>query len=200
LGYNFNNFKLECKGGNFTRNNVKTAGFDPQFQNDLLIFGEGVSVNNAMQLALISKNTKIMFGHQGGDKFYSFNGGNYYISAEQNIKNLVALSGGVNFTEKTSGYAAAKLTCKNNVVTATANNIGTENKSFVLSYNRTNIKVGKSMKMNLGTALWSQTDKQGLRMVAGLNKGRFNLFAQAGGYLMNGIVKPTWGLGASCNL
>jgi hypothetical protein len=197
-GAHFNAFTLELKAGNFTRNGVKTSGFDPQFQNDLLIMGEGVSVSNAMQLSLMSKNTKLMFGHQGGSKFYKFDG-NYYISAEQTIKNF-SVSGGLNLTEQTTGYVAAKLHNGNNAFTATANCLGSESQNFVLSYNRNNINVGKGMRMNVGSALYYQAEKQGLRMVAGLNKGRVNLFAQAGGYLLKNAFTPVWGLGASYKL
>lgn len=199
LGANFNTFKIEAKMGNFTRNNVKTAGFDPQFQNDLLLLGEGVSVSNAMQVALMTKNTKVLFGHQGGDKFYTLNGGNYYTTIEQNIGKL-SLGGGANFSEKVTGYAAAKLNSGNNTFTVTANNIGAQNKNYVLSYNRSNIKIGKNVNMSLGTALWNQTERTGLRMVAGFGKGGMKLFAQAGGYWLSEGFKPVFGLGASYKL
>jgi len=198
-GADFNTFRLEFKAGNFIRNNVKTIGFDPQFQNDLILFGESASVNNAMQLAFIGKTTKVMVGHQGGDKFYSLKDGNYYVSAEQRIKNF-SLSGGVNFTEKTTGYVAAKLTAKNNVVTATFNNIGAENHNYVLSYVRNNIDLGKGIMLNLGTAFCSQPEKQCLRLVTGFSKGKTNLFAQVGSSFCQGTVSPLFGLGISQKL
>lgn len=198
LGANFNTFKIEAKMGNFTRNNVKTAGFDPQFQNDLLLLGEGVSVNNAMQVALMTKNTKILVGHQGGNKFYSLNGGNYYTTVEQTIKNF-SVGGGVNFTEKMTGYAAAKLNSGNNSFTLTANNLGAESQNFVFSYNRSNIGLGKGMKMNIGTAL-CKSDNFGFRMAAGLGKGGMKIFALAGGSWLPEGFKPLIGLGTSCKL
>lgn len=198
LGANFNTFKLEAKMGNFTRNNVKTTGFDPQFQNDLLLLGEGVSVSNAMQLALMTKNTKVLFGHQGGDKFYTLNGGNYYTTVEQNIGKL-SLAGGANFTETVTGYAAAKLNAGNNSFTLTANNLGAESQNFVFSYNRSNIGLGKGMKMNIGTAL-CKSDNFGFRMAAGLGKGGMKIFALAGGSWLPEGFKPLIGLGTSCKL
>jgi hypothetical protein len=198
-GVMFDKFNVELKAGNFTRNSVKTLGFDPQFQNNLLLMGEGVSVSNAVQLAVMSKSGKIMVGHQGGNKFYSFNGGNWYVSAEQNIKNI-SLSGGVNFTEKTSGYAAAKLTTGNNVFTATFNNLGTENHNYVLSYVYNNINLGKGVKMNVGSAFCSQPEKKGLQLVAGFSKGRTSLFAQAGGRWLSTGFNSMVGLGLSQKL
>jgi len=201
LGINMGNGKLEVKAGNFTRNGVKTAGFDPQFINFCTLAGEAAPVSKAVQLSYIGKSTKVMVGHQGGDKFYSFKDGNYYLCMEQAIKN-VALSGGVNFTEQTTGYAAMKWTAGNDVFTATANNICAEGQNFVISYNHANINVGKGMKMNVGCALWNQTqtEKSGIQMVAGLNKGRVNLFAQAGGYLLSPTFTPVWGLGLNYKL
>jgi hypothetical protein len=197
-GLNFGNCKIEAKFGNFTRNNIKTGGFDPQFQNDLLILGEGVSVNNAMQLSLMTKNTKVLIGHQGGNKFYSLNGGNYYTTVEQTIKNF-SVGGGVNFTEKMTGYAAAKLNSGNNSFTITANNLGAESQNFVFSYNRSNIGLGKGMKMNIGTAL-CKSDNFGFRMAAGLGKGGMKIFALAGGSWLPEGFKPLIGLGTSCKL
>jgi hypothetical protein len=176
LGYDFGTCRLEAKMGNFTRNSVKTAGFNPQFQNDLILLGEPASVSNAMQLSYISKNTKLYFGHQGGEKCYSLEGGNYYFGAEQTVKNL-SVSGGLNLAEQTTGYAAARVKAGNNVFTATANNIGADNKSFVLSYNHNNINVGKGMNLNLGTAIWNQYNNFGWKLSAGLCKGKTNLFA-----------------------
>jgi hypothetical protein len=199
IGLDFGTYKLEAKVGNFTRNTVKTASFDAQFQNDLILLGEPASVSNAVQISYLSKNTKVFAGYQGGSKFYSFEGGNWYASAEQNIKN-VALSGGINFTQTTTGYAAAKWKTGNNTFTATANNIGSENKSFVLSYVRNSINVGKDVNMSLGTAWWSQSQKQGFRMVAGFNKGKANLFAEAGGSLISKVFTPMFGVGLGYKL
>ena len=199
IGINLNNNKFEVKVGNFTRNGVKTAGFDPQFMNFCTLAGESASVSNAVQLSYTGKNTKLYIGHQGGDKFYTLNGGNYYVGAEQTIKK-VALSGGVNFTEQTTGYAAVKWTTGKNVFTATANNISSENQNFILSYNHNNINVGKGIKMNVGGALWNQPEKSGIQMVTGFNKGRVNLFAQAGGYLLSTAFTPVFGLGMNYKL
>lgn len=199
LGLDFGTYRLEAKVGNFTRNTVKTGNFDPQFQNDLILLGEPASVSNAIQLSYLSKNTKVFAGYQGSSKFYSFEGGNYYLGAEQTVKN-VSVSGGLNLSEQNTGYAAAKVKAGNNVFTATANNIGAANKSFVLAYNHNNINVGKGVKMNLGASLWNQAEKTGLRMVAGFNKGRVNLFAQAGGQWLSEGFKPMIGLGTSYKL
>lgn len=199
LGANFEGFRLEVKSGNFCRNNVKTAGFDPQFQNFCTVSGEGAAVSNAVQVSFLSANTKVSLGHQGGEKFYKFNSGNYYLSAEQRIKNL-SISGGLNFDENTTGYTAMKLNSGNNIYTATANNLGCEKQNFVLSYNRNNVRVAKNVNMNLGTALWLQSEKKGLQVVGGLNLKGVNLFAEMGGYLLKKSLTPVFGLGASYKL
>ncbi|MEE6207331.1 MAG: hypothetical protein VZR95_04680 [Alphaproteobacteria bacterium] len=195
-GYDFNTFKIEGKVGNFTRNNVKTAGFDPQFMNDCILFGEAAPVSKAMQLSLMYNSTNVFVGHQGGTDFYKFNDGNYYAGIEQKISN-VAVSGGMDFAETTTGYAAAKWSHSNNVVALTCNKLGSENQNFVLSYVHNNIPVCKNVKMSVGTALLSQTEKKGLHIVTGFNTGKLNLFAEAGGTLFNSVLTPKFGLGAS---
>jgi hypothetical protein len=198
-GLNLKAFRLECKVGNFTRSSVTTAGFGPQFANNCILWGESASVSNAVQLAILAKSTKLYVGHQGGEKFYQFNDGNYYAGAEQRIGNI-ALSGGVNFTEQTTGFAAAKWSFKNNVLTATANKLGSENQNFVFSYLRDRISLGKGFNLSLGSAVYLQPTKKGLHLIAGLNKGRFTLFTQTGGYKQTGIFTPMGGLGLNYTL
>jgi hypothetical protein len=176
---------------------VTTVGFGPQFGNNCILWGEPASVSNAVQMSILTKNTKVYFGHQGGEKFYSFCDGNYYVGAEQKIKNL-SLSGGINFTEQTTGYAAGKWSYKNNTITATANKIGTEDRNFVASYVRSGISLGKGVCMSVGGTYWHQTEKSGWMIVTGLNKKKFTLFTQAGMNILQG--KPLFGVGLNYNL
>lgn len=199
FGVDFEGFRIEGKVGNFTRNNVKSSGFDPQFANYTILLGEPASVSNAIQLSYISNSTRVMVGHQGGNKFYGFNDGNYYIAMEQHIKNL-ALSGGVDFTETTSGYAAVKYSAKNDIFTISGNKLGTEGENYLLSYNHNNISLGKGVGMSVGSALWLQKELQGLRVVSGIGKGSFKLFAEAGGLLQSKSFTPVLGLGMSYKL
>lgn len=185
-GLDFNTCRLELKAGNFTRNSVTTVGFGPQFGNNCILWGEPAAVSNAVQMSLIAKNTKVYFGHQGGEKFYSFCDGNYYVGAEQKIKNI-SLSGGVNFTEKMTGYAAAKWSAKNNTVTFTANKLGSEDQNFVASYVRSNIPLGKGVRMSVGGTYWHQPEKFGWLVVTGLSKGKFTLFTEAGSLFGGGF-------------
>ena len=200
FGVDFEGFRIEGKVGNFTRNNVKSSGFDPQFANyAIAALGEPAAVSNAIQLSYISNSTRVMVGHQGGNKFYGFNDGNYYIAMEQHIKNL-AVSGGVNFTETTSGYAAVKYSTKNDVITLSCNKLGCENENYLLSYNHNNISLGKGVDMSVGSALWLQKELQGLRVVSGIGKGSFKLFAEAGGLIQSKSFTPVLGLGMSYKL
>lgn len=195
-GVMFHSFQLEVKVGNFTRNSVTTNGFDPQFANQCILWGESAPVSNAVQVSLMGKNTKVAFGHQGGDSFYSLNGGNYYFSAEQKVKN-VSLSGGVDLGEATTGYAAVKWSTKNNVFTLTGNKLGSADKNFVFSYVRNNIPVAKGMNMSLGNALFHQGDTNRLHLVATLHMGRFDLSTQTGGTMVQSTFTPLWGLGVN---
>ncbi|MBR3677052.1 MAG: hypothetical protein IKN71_07975 [Alphaproteobacteria bacterium] len=200
LGVDFEGFRLEGKVGCFTRNSVKSSGFDPQFANyTIAALGEPASVANCVQISYIAKNTRIMLGHQGGSKFYSFKDGNYYISMEQHIKNL-AVSGGIDFTETTSGYASVKYSAKNDVITLSCNKLGCENENYLLSYNHNNISLGKGVDMSVGSALWLQKELQGLRVVSGIGKGSFKLFAEAGGLIQSKSFTPVLGLGMSYKL
>jgi hypothetical protein len=195
-----NGCRVELKTGNFTRNSIKTSGFDPQFMNFCTLAGDPASVSNAVQLSLIAKNTKVMIGHQGGDKFFKFNDGNYYTSVEQKIKNF-SVSGGLNFEEnKTTGYVAAKLNCGHSSFTTTCNKLGSDNENYVFSYNYNGINLGKGFAMNVGSALYLQSAKSGLHMVTGLCKGSYKLFAEAGGYKIGQTVKPLVGFGLSYKL
>jgi len=198
-GLDFNSFRMELKVGNFTRTSVTTSGFDPQFTNNCIILGESASVNNAVQLCFIGKSTKLYAGHQGGEKFFQFNDGNYYIGAEQKLGN-VTVSGGADFSEQTTGFAAGKWSCKNNTITATCNQLGGENQNFVFSYLRDRISLGKGFNLSLGSAVYLQPTKKGIHLLAGLNKGKFTLFTQTGGYKQTGIFTPTGGIGLNYNL
>ncbi len=199
LGADFaNGGRLECKVGNFTRNSVKTAGFDPQFSNFCTLAGDPASVNKAVQLSYTNGGTKVLVGHQNGSDFYKFNG-NYYAGFEQKIKN-VSFSGGADFSNTVTGYAAAKLNCGNNVFNVNCNKLGAEAQNFILSYNHNNIALGKGVMMNIGTALYLQTAKSGLHVVAGICKGSYKLFAEAGGYKIGQTVKPLVGLGLNYKL
>jgi hypothetical protein len=185
--------------GNFNRNSVTTTGFDPQFANFLCLLGEGASVSNAVQLSLITKHGKMLVGHQGGKQFYSCDG-NFYASAELNIQN-VALSGGINFTENPTGYAAAKWANKNNLVALTCNNLGGDAQNFVLSFVRSNIPVYKGITMNIANALWYKSQNQGVQVVTAFNMSNTTLYAQVGGQLNNmKNFTPIFGLGVKCKL
>ena len=198
-GLDFKAFRLEAKVGNFTRNGVKAEGLDPQFMNFCILQGESASVSNAVQVSLIAKDTKIMLGHQAGEKFYTFNSGNYYIAAEQSIKNFT-VGGGVEFTEKTGGYAAVRWRNKNNVLNLSGNKLGTDNQNFILSYNHNNIDLGKGVMMSVGGAFWGQAQKQGLNLVTGFGKGRAKLFAEVGGLRTIDGLQPVFGAGMSFKL
>lgn len=198
-GRNFDGFRIEAKVGNFTRNNVKSSGFDPQFANFAILLGESAAVSNAVQLSYIDSNTKIMVGHQAGSSFYSFKDGNYYLCMEQTIKN-VALSGGVDFAENTTGYGAVKVNCKNDVFTVNGNKLGSDGQNLLLSYNHNNISLGRGVNMGVGSALWFQKDVTGLHLVSAFGKGNVKLFAQAGGRWQSNIFTPILGLGMNYKL
>jgi len=198
LGANFNFGKVEIKSGTFARNNVKTTGFDPQFSNFTINSGENYTAANATQISIIANATKVYVGHKGSS-FFKLNDGNYYAGAEQRIGNLT-VAGGMDFAEVKSGYAAAKWNSKNNSFTITANNIGLDSKNYIISYNRSNIKVGKGFGMNIASALYKNSTKTGLHVVGGFHKGTTNLFAQLGGYVTENVFTPTFGLGISRKL
>jgi len=197
-GVNFNAFELEAKVGNFTRNSVTTSGFDPQFGNFCVLAGESAPVSNAMQIALISGGTKIYVGHQTGSQFYKLDG-NYYLGGEQKIGNIT-LSGGADFVHTIIGYADVKWMCQNNTFTLTCNKIGSDSQNFVLSYVRSGMPLFKGVRMNIGTALWKQSEKTGMQLVAGLQTGRVTLFAQTGGHVLSKTFTPSVGLGCTYNL
>lgn len=194
-----NGGRLECKVGNFTRNSVKTNGFDPQFGNFCTLAGDPASVSNAVQLSYTLNGTKLMVGHQAGSKFYQFNDGNYYIGAEQRIGNF-AISGGADFTETVTGYAAAQVRCGKNVFNVNCNKLGTEAQNYIVSYNYNGISLGKGYMLNLGSAFYKQTAKSGVHVVAGLCKNNYKLFAQFGGYKTAETTKSLIGLGLNVKL
>lgn len=194
-----NGGRLELKCGNFTRNSVKTSGFDPQFMNFTTVSGDPASVSNAVQLAYSNGGTKVMIGHQAGSKFFKFNDGNYYAGFEQRI-NGFAVGGGMDFAEKATGYAAAQVRYGKNVLNVNCNKIGSENQNYILSYNYNGINLGKGYLLNVGSALYKQTAKSGLHVVAGLCKNNYKLFAQFGGYKTAETTKSLFGLGLNVKL
>lgn len=198
-GYNFGTSRVEAKCGNFTRNGITTAGFDPQFGNFTIILGESAAVSNAMQVAFITDGLKLYAGHQAGDKFYTLNDGNYYAGIEKCLGNF-SIGGGADFTHTIVGYADVKWSFNNNAITATANQLGGEGQNFVLSYVRRGIDLGKGVNLSLASAMWKQAEKSGCRLVAGVNKGRFTLYTEAGGIMNTNIFTPLWGLGFNCNM
>lgn len=197
-GADFDSFKLEAKVGQFGRNTITTTGFDAQFGNDCVLLGESATASKAAQLSYISKNTVLSVGHQGGESVYKFNDGSWYLCAQQGIGN-VRVSGGVDFAEETKGFAAANWSDgKHHSVTVTGNNLGTDAKNCVLSYTCNRIPMKKSM-LNFGSAFYFQKGKSGMRLVAGLTKGKMQFFTEAGGYLAQNVVKPTFGGGLNYN-
>ena len=194
-----NGGRLELKCGNFTRNSVKTSGFDPQFMNFTTVSGDPASVSNAVQLAYTNGGTKVMIGHQAGSKFFKFNDGNYYAGFEQKIKGF-AVSGGMDFAHAMTGYAAAQLKCGKNVFNVNCNKLGSDNENYIFSYNYNGINLGKGFAMNVGSALYLQSAKSGLHVVTGLCKGSYKLFAEAGGYKIGQTVKPLVGFGLNYKL
>jgi hypothetical protein len=197
-GADFDAFKLEAKVGQFGRNTITTTGFDPQFGNACVLLGESSTASKAAQISYIDKNTVISFGHQGGSNVHKFNDGNWYVCAQQGIKN-VRVSAGVDFAEETKGFAAANWSDgKHHSVTVTGNNLGTDAKNCVLSYTCNRIPMKKSL-LNFGSAFYFQKGKSGMRLVAGLTKGKMQFFTEAGGYLAQNVVKPTFGGGVNYN-
>lgn len=198
MGLDFDSYKLEYKVGNFKRTTIMSGGLDPQFANDCLSLGEGAGAVNAMQVSLITKNTKIGFGHQGINSFYQFDGA-WYAYMERRFCKELSLAGGVDFNETTTGYVAAKLSQGNNALTLTANKLGTETQSFVATYNRENISVmGKTM--TLSASAWGKATEQGLHLVTGLKQTKnCMLFAEVGSKLCQDQLQPYCGLGASFN-
>jgi hypothetical protein len=199
-GLNFaNGGRLELKCGNFTRNSVKTSGFDPQFMNFTTISGDPASVSNAVQLSYTLNGTKVMAGHQAGSKFYQFNDGNYYVGAEQRIGNF-SISGGADFSNTVTGYAAAQVRCGKSILNVNCNKLGSDSENYIFSYNYNGINLGKGFAMNVGSALYLQTAKSGLHVVTGICKGSYKLFAEAGGYKIGQTVKPLVGMGLNVKL
>lgn len=195
-GIDLNKFKLELQAGNFGRSNIGAIGVDPQYGNFCIGMGESASVSNAMQLSLIKGNAKIAFGHQGGDKFYNLYGGNWYAFALVPVGEVVSLSGGVDFCEKMTGYAAAKIAKGNNAITLTANKLGSQDQNLILTYNRKNIAVMGRMIM-ISASTWAKAKEQGLHLVAGLNRGKGTFYAEAGSRLCMGEITPYLGLGTN---
>lgn len=195
LGADFQKFRIEYKVGDFKRSSVATAGTDPQFSNFCTDLGEGASAKKAMQLSFINANTKFGFGHIGISSFYKFSDGNWYAYIEQVICGRVTLAGGVDFAEQTSGYAAAKAAIgTNSKVSLTANQMGTESQSFIATYNRDNIRVGKQ-KMAVSVSAWNRGTETGLHLIAALMKGKGTFFAQIGSDYCAEQLSPYCGLG-----
>ncbi len=195
-GVDFNRFQIEYRAGNFGRNAITTVGFDPQFSNFCIDMGESAAAANAMQLAFAGKNTRFGFGHQGGTSFYAFDG-NWYVFAQQNICKNVSVTGGVDFAENKTGFAAAKWADQNNALTVTGNKLGSEKQNWIVSYKRNNVAVVRNFVMSLGAAFWKQTEQTGLHLAAAFAKENFIFFTEAGGRLAMNTLTPTAGVGIS---
>lgn len=195
-GVDFNKFKLEYQTGNFARNGIITSAIDPQYSNFCLGMGEFASVQNAMQLALIKGKTKIGLGHHGGANFYELQGGNWYTFIETPINEMFFISGGVDLGEKVTGHAAAKLLQDNNLLTLTANELGTDDKNMILTYSRKNISVLGRVVM-VSASVWAKNKEQGLHLVTGVKKGKGTFFAELGSNLCENQITPYVGLGMS---
>lgn len=195
-GLDFGRFQLEYKIGNFKRTSIGAVGIDAQYSNRCIGLGEGAGVANAMQIGAKIGQTKIAVGHQGGEEFYTFNGGNWYACVETPICKYVSLAGGVNMAENVTGYVAAKASLNNNCLVVTGNKLGTDAQSCIVTYNRSNIAVGKNVKMNVAASVYTQATKTGAHLVAGLSKGNATLFAQAGTTFFENALTPVvgWGL------
>jgi len=198
-GYNFNNYTLEAKIGNFKRTSITTTGVDAQFGNYTCVLGEGAGVNNAMQLSLaLSKGAKFGVGYQNGDNFYTFTGGNPYVFTEFPIGKYLKLSGGADFADSVTGYAAVKAISGNNSITITSNKLGSKEQNVVASYSRSNIKVG-SNEFFATTVAWFKSQEQGVHTILGLNKNNLNLFSQLGFKVTNQVISPVFGFGTKLN-
>lgn len=195
-GLDFTNFQLEYKVGDFKRSTISTGKVDTQYSNFCTVLGEGGSVKNAMQLSFVKEGTKIGFGHQSVRSFYSFDG-TWYAYAEQLICRGLTVSGGCDFGNVITGYAAAKLCSNNNIMTATANKLGTEEQNLILTYSRDNISVWGKMIVITASA-WSQANQKGVHLVTGIKQGnKAMLFAELGSNFVSNQVKPYYGLGAT---
>ena len=194
-GYNWDNLNLEYRMGNFKRSTIVTPMIDPQYSNYCIIMGEGAGVSNAMQLALTHKYFTFGFGHQGGSSFYRFNDGNWYAYTEVPVCKWLRFTGGADFGQSVSGFAAAKVVAGNNHITVTGNKLGTENSNVILSYARNNIAVGDGM-LSVSASAWAKRAAQGIHLVTGLTKGKATLFAEAGLKYSN-VLSPYAGLGGS---
>lgn len=195
-GLDFNSYRLEAKMGDFKRGTITTGGIDAQYSNFCTVLGEGGGAKNAMQLSFIKQGFKVGFGHQGVASFYDFTGGSWYAYSEANVCKNILVSGGVDFGESTTGYAATKWCSKNNAVSVTANQLGTENKNLIVSYSRSNLSVmGKALVVTVSG--WMQNTQQGLHFVTGLKQGKYGmLYAEVGSKFGQCQFKPCCGLGA----
>lgn len=194
-GLDFKNFQIEGRIGDFKRTQVTAIGVDPQYSNFCLILGEGAAAKKTMQLSFIKGAACFSVGHQGSKDFYKLSDGCWYVYAQTPVCQGLFVSGGINFADETTGYAAVKVSGNNNNVIATANNVGADNQSFILTYNRENLTIARQ-KMLMSVSAWAQKSARGVHWVAGLNKGKGTFYAEAG---INStlLYKAYFGLGTS---
>lgn len=196
-GMDFNTFQLECKVGKFKRCSLMTGGIDAQYSNFCIDLGEGGSAAEAMQVSFIKSGFKFGFGHQGAESFYDISGGNWYAYSEATICKNLQMSGGVDFGDNVTGYAAAKWCSNNNTLSVTANQLGTDNHSLIMTYNRDKVELwGK--QMILSASLWTQAAQKGLHLVTGIKQGkRGTLYAEIGSKFCQSSFTPYCGVGAT---
>lgn len=194
-GWDFGKFQIEGLIGDLKRTNITAIGVDPQYSNFCLILGEGAAVKKTMQLSFVKGAARIGLGHQGVKDFYNLSDGCWYVYGQTPLCQGLSVSGGINFADETTGYAAVKVSGNNNNVIATANNVGADNQSFILTYNRENLTIARQ-KMLMSVSAWVQKSARGMHLVAGLNKGKGTFYAEAG---VNSTLlsKAYFGLGTS---
>lgn len=195
-GLDFNSFQLEYKVGNFKRSTLLSGGVDPQYGNYCLDLGEGASASNAMQISFIKGQTRLGFGHQGGEDFFKFDSGNWYAFAEVPVCNWLTIGGGMNFGCDATGHAAAKASCGDNKIVLTGNQLGTETQNVVVTYNRENLSLFGN-KLMIAVSGWAKKASQGLHLNAGFTKNWGTLYAEAGTNFSGSQVTPYIGVGTS---
>lgn len=193
-GYDFGQFSIDAKLGKFKRTSLVTCGVDPQFSNFAIIMGEGAGVDNAVQLSLVRNGFKFGLGHANGENFYTLTDGNWYVYTEMPICKYVSIAGGVDFSNVVTGYMAGKVNIGNNVITVTANKLGSDDQNMVTTYSRNNM-VLKNYLLTFSASYWCTALKQGVHTVAGFTKGKSTLFAEAGVNKMGEGISPKVNLG-----
>lgn len=194
-GVDFAKFQLECQVGNFARNPLTVTMVDPQYGNFCTNMGQSASAVNAMQVSLTADGARIGFGHQGGSSFYAFDG-NWFACLEKRICNGFSVTGGVDFGQTITGFAAAKLARDNNLFTLVANKLGAEMHNFIFSYTRNNIPVSKK-KMFVTASAWYAANEQGGHLLGGFQHGHGTFYAELGSSFVRNCMQPYCGFGTS---